>query len=136
MGFECCDGEKERRKPEILRRLQASELQDAKGFLSMPLISESLDTLGGAKWFSTFDLRAGYHQMALHPNDKHKTGFVTRKGSFQFKVLPFGLCNSPASFCRLMNLVLAGLNYEVCLVYLDDIIAICFNGKFYFWDTS
>ena len=88
----------------------------------LPLIRESLDTLGGARWYSTFDLRSGYHQMALHPRDKHKTGFVTRRGSFQFKVLPFGLCNSPASFCRLMNLVLTGLNYDICLVYLDDII--------------
>src|SRR6218665_441189 len=88
----------------------------------LPLIRESLDTLGGARWYSTFDLRAGYHQMALHPRDKHKTAFVTRRGSFQFKVLPFGLCNSPASFCRLMNLILAGLNYDICLVYLDDII--------------
>lgn len=88
----------------------------------LPLIRESLDTLGGASWYSTFDLRAGYHQLALHPRDKHKTAFVTRKGSFQFTVLPFGLCNSPASFSRLMNLVLSGLNYEVCLVYLDDII--------------
>ena len=88
----------------------------------LPLISESLDSLAGAKWFSTFDLRAGYHQLAVHPRDRHKTAFVTRRGLFQFRVLPFGLCNSPASFSRMMNLVMAGLNFAVCLIYLDDII--------------
>ena len=88
----------------------------------LPLISECLDTLGGASWFSTFDLRAGYHQVALHPRDRHKTAFVTRGGSFQFRVLPFGLCGSPASFSRLMGLVMAGLNFSICLIYLDDII--------------
>lgn len=88
----------------------------------LPLISECLDTLGGARWFSTFDLRAGYHQVAVHPGSRHKTAFVTRKGSFQFKVLPFGLTNSPGCFSRMMNLVMSGLNFITCLVYLDDII--------------
>lgn len=88
----------------------------------LPLISESLDALAGAQWFSTFDLRAGYHQVAVHPRDRHKTAFLTRRGSFQFKVLPFGLCNSPSSFSRMMGLVMAGLNFEICLIYLDDII--------------
>ena len=66
--------------------------------------------------------RAGYHQVKLHPRDAHKTTFLTRRGSFQFRVLPFGLCNAPATFERLMDLALSGLNYEVLLVYLDDII--------------
>ena len=88
----------------------------------LPRIDNCLDTLAGAKWFSTFDLRAGYHQVALHPRDAHKTTFITRHGSFQFRVLPFGLCNAPATFERLMDLVMAGLSYEICLVYLDDII--------------
>ena len=101
---------------------RAVNLKTRKDAYPLPLISECLDTLGSAKWFSTFDLRAGYHQMAVHPRDKHKTAFVTRQGSFQFRVLPFGLCNSPASFARMMNLVMAGLNFSICLIYLDDII--------------
>src|SRR6218665_2165023 len=88
----------------------------------LPLISECLDSLGGAGWFSTFDLKAGYHQVAAHPKDRHKTAFITRGGSFQFRVLPFGLANSPSCFSRLMGLVMAGLNFAICLVYLDDII--------------
>lgn len=101
---------------------RAVNLKTRKDAYPLPLISESLDTLAGAKWFSTFDLRAGYHQVAVHPKDRHKTAFVTRRGSFQFRVLPFGLTNSPASFSRMMNLVMAGLNFAICLIYLDDII--------------
>lgn len=54
--------------------------------------------------------------------DKQKTAFATHKGLFQFKVLPFGLSNSPATFERLMEAILSGLQWERCLVYLDDII--------------
>lgn len=58
----------------------------------------------------------------MNEADKPKTAFVTRSGLFQFTVMPFGLCNSPATFERLMEVVLAGLNFNVCLVYIDDII--------------
>src|SRR5206468_11987674 len=51
-----------------------------------------------------------------------KTSFVTRSGLYQFKVMPFGVTNGPATFQRLMDLTMAGLNYQICLVYLDDII--------------
>src|SRR6218665_1556158 len=101
------------------RAVNAKTRKDA---YPLPPISESLDALSGAKWFSTFDLRAGYHQVAVHPADCHKTAFVTRRGSFHFRVLPFGMCNSPATFSRMMNLVMAGLSFEICLIYLDDII--------------
>lgn len=60
--------------------------------------------------------------MGLNPRDAHKTAFVTRKGAYEFSVMPFGLCNAPATFQRLMDCTLAGLNYEILLVYLDDII--------------
>ena len=93
---------------------------------------DCLDSLAGSSWFSTFDLRAGYHQVALHRRDAHKTTFVTRRGSFQFIVLPFGLCNAPATFERLMDLVLSGLNYEILLVYLDDIIIFSKNLHIHF----
>ena len=88
----------------------------------LPLISECLDTLGGASLFSTFDLRAGYHQLSVHPKDRHKTAFVTRRGSYQFRVLPFGLCNSPSTFSRMMSIVMVEFNFEICLIYLDDVI--------------
>lgn len=88
----------------------------------LPRINESLDTLSGAKFFCTLDLASGYWQVAMDESDKEKTAFATHKGLFQFKVLPFGLSNSPATFERLMEAVLSGLQWEKCLVYLDDII--------------
>jgi len=88
----------------------------------LPRIDDCLDCLGGANWFSTMDLRSGYHQVAMDERDKDKTTFVTRRGTFCFNVMPFGLCNAPATFQRLMDCTMRGLNYEVCLIYLDDII--------------
>ena len=88
----------------------------------LPRIDDCLDTLGGSTWFSTMDLRSGYHQVAVDDRDAMKTTFVTRRGTFAFNVMPFGLCNSPATFQRLMDCTMAGLNYEICLLYLDDII--------------
>ena len=88
----------------------------------LPKIDETLDSLAGAKWFSTLDLYSGYWQVGMDSSDKAKTAFITRKGLFQFRVLPFGLCNAPATFERLMEAVLAGLQWDICLIYLDDII--------------
>ena len=81
-----------------------------------------MDSLSGAQWFSTLDLRSGYWQVEVDPADRHKTAFSTPNGLFQFRVMPFGLCNAPSTFQRLMELVLAGLRWEICLAYLDDVI--------------
>ena len=75
----------------------------------LPRIDACFDALGGAKYFSTLDLRQGFFQVELDEESRDKTTFVTRKGAFRFKVLPFGLSNSPSIFQRLMDLVLAGL---------------------------
>lgn len=88
----------------------------------LPRIDDCLDTLSGANRFSTVDLRSGYRQVTIDENDDRKTAFVTRRGTFSFKVMPFGLCNASATFQRLMDHTIVGLNYEICLVYLDDII--------------
>ena len=83
----------------------------------------SLDMLAGKRWFSTLDLASGYWQVSLSPDARCKTAFATHSGLFQFKVMPFGLCNAPATFERLMDRVLQGLRWSRCLVYLDDIIS-------------
>ena len=88
----------------------------------LPKIDMCLNALGGSKLFSTLDLRAGYWQTLIDERDRDKTCFVTRRGTFRFKVLSFGLANAPALFQRLMDLVLVGLTWEICLVYLDDVI--------------
>ncbi|CAK1595091.1 unnamed protein product [Parnassius mnemosyne] len=90
----------------------------------LPRIDDTLDMLTGVKWFSTLDLKSGYWQVEIASKDKEKTTFSTGKGLLQFKVMPFGLCNAPATFERLMELVLTGLIGDACLVYLDDIIIV------------
>jgi hypothetical protein len=88
----------------------------------LPRIDSCLDAMGGARWFSTFDLRSDYHQVLLDEQNADRMTFFTREGTFRFRAMPFGLCAAPATFQRLMDVVMAGLNNEVCLVYLDDII--------------
>ena len=90
----------------------------------LPRIETCLDSLGGSKFFSSLDLRSGYWQAAIGPGTADQTAFVTRRGTLRFKVLSFGLTKAPASFQRLMDLVLAGLTWEVCLVYMDDVIVV------------
>ena len=90
----------------------------------LPRIDDIMDTLSGSSWFSTLDLKSGYWQVEIDKNDREKTAFSIGSGLWQFTVMPFGLCNAPATFERLMECVLHGLNWKTCLVYLDDIIVL------------
>ena len=86
----------------------------------LPRIDESLDGMKGSVRFTKLDLTSGYHQVRVDPADIHKTAFQTKYGSYQFRVLPFGLCNAPATFQRLMNTVLEPYLNSFVKVYLDD----------------
>ena len=88
----------------------------------LPRVDDILDSLHGAEWFTTLDLRSGYWQVEVEPSDRPKTAFTTPYGLYQFRVMPFGLCNAPSTFQRLMELVLSGMCWEICLIYLDDVI--------------
>ena len=88
----------------------------------LPRIDDSLDALNGGRWFNIMDLMSGYWQIMMEPEDIEKTAFTTSQGLYEFKVMPFGLANAPATFERLMESVLRGLQWEECLVYMDDII--------------
>ena len=88
----------------------------------LPRIDECLDSLEGKKWFSSLDLNSGFWQIGMTEEDKEKTAFSTSQGLYQFRVMPFGLTNSPSTFQRLMEDVLRGLQWEECLIYMDDII--------------
>ena len=88
----------------------------------LPRIDDLLDHLLKKRFFSTFDLFSGFYQIMLHPDDREKTSFLTRHGSFQFKRMPMGISNAPSSFQRLMNMALGRLIGPSCLCYLDDII--------------
>ena len=90
----------------------------------LPSIDETLVVLSGARFFTTLDLASGYWQVSMDPAAREKTAFVTHAGLYEFKVMPFGLCNAPATFQRLMEVVLTGLTRNQCFVYLDDILVI------------
>ncbi|XP_046587837.1 uncharacterized protein LOC124292988 [Neodiprion lecontei] len=75
----------------------------------MPDITEILDKLGSAKYFSTFDLASGFHQIPMHPDHSTKTAFSTPRGHYEFSRMPFGLKNAPATIQRLMDQVHLGL---------------------------
>ena len=85
-------------------------------------IDDILDTLGESKFFSSLDLASGYWQVELDPESRQKSAFTTYCGLFEFVRMPFGLCNVPAMFQRLMQKVLAELEWRTCFVYLDDIL--------------
>ena len=105
----CCD----------FRRLNEATRKDC---YPLPRIAEVLDTLSGAKVFSTLDLKSGYHQIEMFPADIPKTAFITQFGLFEWKVMPMGLCSAPGTFQRLMDTLMTGLTWKSVLVYLDDLI--------------
>ena len=88
----------------------------------LPRIDDKLDLLSGAKYFTTRDLASSYWQVCMDPASQEKTAFITHSGLYEFKKMPFGLVNAPATFQRLMEVVLSGLARDGCMVYLDDIL--------------
>ena len=101
------------------RRLNAKTIGDA---YPLPRIQESFDALVGAQFFSTLDLASGYHQIAMHPDDQHKTAFVTPMGLFEYTRMPMGLSSAPATFQRLMQSTMSDFIFQFLLVYLDDLL--------------
>lgn len=90
----------------------------------IPQIEEILDSLGKSAYFTTLDLKSGFHQIEMDPKHQEKTAFSTALGHFEFLRMPFGLKNAPATFQRAMNNILVDLIGTICFVYLDDIIII------------
>ena len=105
----CCD----------FRKLNAITRKDS---YPLPRMEECIDALAGARVFSTLDLASGYHQTEVHPEDQDKTAFTTPFGLFQWKRLPFGLCNAPAQFSRVMQKVMSDHLFKILVLYLDDIL--------------
>lgn len=101
------------------RALNEKSVPDA---YPLPNIVEILDQLGSAKYFSVFDLASGFHQIGMEKEHAEKTAFSTPYGHYEFKRMPFGLRNAPATFQRLMDAILTGLQGTELFVYLDDIV--------------
>ena len=101
------------------RRLNAVTKKDS---YPLPRIDDCIDSLAGSRWFSTLDLKSGYWQVEMDPADREKTAFSVGFGLWEFDVMPFGLCNAVATFQRLMERVLVGLQPTACVVYVNDII--------------
>ena len=90
----------------------------------MPDIESHIDTVGGANFITVCDVQSAYWQIPTAPKDRHKTAFVTSKGKYVFKVLPFGIANAPWIFQRVMSLAFANFGQPSgLLVYMDDVIA-------------
>lgn len=74
--------------------------------------------LAGARWFSTMDLTSGYNQVPVAERDKAKTAFCTPLSLFKFNRVPFGLCNAPGTFQRLMQQIFGAQHFQTLLLYL------------------
>ena len=108
----CCD----------FRYLNAVTIKDA---YPIPRIDESLSKLGDAKFFTTLDLGSAFWQVPLRKQDREKTGFTCELGLFQWKRMPFGLCNATATFQRLMAQALTSVTKKygnLIMCYVDDVV--------------
>lgn len=86
-----------------------------------PNLEQCLETLAGKRFFSSFDLASGYWQLPMAETSKPLTAFRCEDGHFQFRRMPFGLVNAPASFQKFMNSMLTGMKGLELQVYLDDV---------------
>ena len=92
----------------------------------MPRTKELLERIGNAKFISVLDLRKGFYQVLMKEEDKPKTAFMSIMGTFQFTRMPFGLKGAPATFQRLMDILLDGTHLYAA-TYMDDLVV--FSGS-------
>ena len=90
----------------------------------LPLMTDVFDAMSQSqpKIFTLLDLKSGFHQIPLEESSKEKTAFSTHVGSFQYRVLPFGLMNAPSSFQMLMSQVFRGISFKYLIAYIDDLL--------------
>ena len=88
----------------------------------VPRVEDMIDTLAGVKLFSTLDFISAYHAFEIHPDDREKTAFSTKQGHWQWKRVPFGLCNAAPFFVRQIASLLAGMTWEELLAFFDDVL--------------
>ena len=108
------------------RSLNAKSVADA---YPLPRIDDCLDSLGDAKIFTTLDCNAGYWQVPVAPEDSDKTTFAFYLGTYRYVRMPFGLRNAPATFQRALDIILSGIRWQPCLIYVDDVIVFSKDAK-------
>jgi hypothetical protein len=101
------------------RKLNAVTERDS---YALPRIDDCLDSLGGARYFTTLDANYGYWQIGVNPADRDKTTFTSHRGLYRFKRMPFGLMSAPATFQRAIDVVLRTVRFQCALTYVDDIV--------------
>lgn len=108
------------------RWLNARTIKDAH---PLPHQADALAALGGNAFFSTMDLTSGYYNVEVHEEDKKFTAFTSPFGLYEYNRLPQGLCNSPATFMRMMMSIFGDQNFLSLLCYLDDILVFAPNEQ-------
>ena len=127
MGLRGSNGEKERGQLTfccVFRYLNEATIKDAYP-IHIPRIDESLSKLGDAKFFTTLDLGSAFWQVPLRKKDRKKTAFAFELGLYQWKRMPFGLCNATATFQRLMAQALTRVTKKygnLVMCYVDDVV--------------
>ena len=101
------------------KKLNALTVKDA---YPLPRIDDALDLLGGSKYFTVVDANCGFFQVLMDDSARDKVVMISFEGTYGYKRMPLGLINSPSTFQRLMDILLAGLKWKCCIVYMDDII--------------
>lgn len=106
----------------LLRRLSLPECINSEDFISNPYFEQLMDELPGAEWFSTLNLRSGYHQIRLKHGEEYKTAFSTHVGHYEFKVVAFELSGAPSTFQGAMNTTLKSVLRCCAIMFFDDIL--------------
>ena len=88
----------------------------------LPRMDNCIDSLGDAAFFTTLDCNSGYWQILVAPEDPDKTTFTTHMETFPHLRMPFGLKGAPATFQGALDIILSSVRWQICLVYLDDVI--------------
>ena len=101
------------------RQLNKTLVKDS---FPLPRIDDIFATLGNSKFFTSIDLKSGYHNISVAPQDREKTAFCTRTSLYQFNVMPFEISSAPAIFQRMISRVLHGIEGKYSMAYLDDIL--------------
>ena len=108
------------------RRLNAATIPDT---YPLPRMDDCIDSLSHAKVFSMLDALWGYWQIPIAEEDRDKTTFTSHVGTYRYKRMPFGLRNAPSTFQRALDVILSGVRWKFCLVYLDDVIVFSRNNE-------